>query len=31
MLREGFKQGLLASDLIAALHEIAPKSRGPQP
>lgn len=30
MLREGFKQGLLASDLIAALQEIAPKSRGPQ-
>ena len=27
MLREGFKQGLLASDLIAALQEIAPKSR----
>ena len=25
MLREGFKHGLLASDLIAALHEIAPK------
>ncbi|MBA3638293.1 MAG: GntR family transcriptional regulator [Acidobacteriota bacterium] len=28
MLREGFKHGLLASDLIAALHEIAPKSKG---
>lgn len=26
MLREGFKQGLLASDLIAALQEIAPKA-----
>jgi GntR family transcriptional regulator len=26
MLREGFKQGLLASDLMAALQEIAPKS-----
>ena len=25
MLREGFKHGLLASDLIAALQEIAPK------
>jgi len=25
MLREGFKHGLLASDLIAALHEIAPR------
>ena len=24
MLREGFKHGLLASDLIAALQEIAP-------
>ena len=24
MLREGFRHGLLASDLIAALHEIAP-------
>lgn len=30
MLREGFKHGLLASDLIAALHEISPKSRSPQ-
>jgi GntR family transcriptional regulator len=28
MLREGFRQGLLASDLIAALQEIAP-GRGP--
>jgi hypothetical protein len=29
MLREGFRHGLLASDLIAALQEIAPKrSRG---
>lgn len=28
MLREGFKHGLLASDLIAALHEIAPESKG---
>lgn len=28
MLREGFKHGLLASDLIAALHEIAPASKG---
>lgn len=28
MLREGFKHGLLASDLIAALQEISPKSRG---
>ena len=27
MLREGFKHGLLASDLIAALQEIAPKNR----
>ena len=27
MLREGFKHGLLASDLIAALEEIAPKKR----
>ena len=26
-LREGFRHGLLASDLIAALQEIAPKSR----
>lgn len=26
MLREGFKHGLLASDLIAALHEISPKA-----
>src|SRR5688500_14796047 len=25
-LREGFRQGLLASDLLAALHEIAPGS-----
>ena len=25
MLREGFRHGLLASDLIAALKEIAPK------
>jgi len=25
-LREAFRQGLLASDLIAALHEIAPRS-----
>jgi hypothetical protein len=25
MLREGFKHGLLASDLIAALQEIAPR------
>ena len=28
MLREGFKHGLLASDLIAALQEISPKPRG---
>ena len=28
MLREGFKHGLLASDLIAALQEIAPKKTG---
>lgn len=28
MLREGFKHGLLASDLIAAMQEIAPKPRG---
>ena len=27
MLREGFKHGLLASDLIAALEEIAPRKR----
>jgi len=27
MLREGFKHGLLASDLVAALQEIAPKAR----
>ncbi|MBA2302899.1 MAG: GntR family transcriptional regulator [Acidobacteria bacterium] len=27
MLREGFKHGLLASDLMAALQEIAPKSK----
>lgn len=27
MLREGFRHGLLASDLIAALHEIAPGRR----
>ena len=27
MLREGFKHGLLASDLMAALEEIAPKKR----
>jgi len=27
MLREGFKHGLLASDLMAALEEIAPKRR----
>ena len=27
MLREGFKHGLLASDLIAAIQEIAPKAR----
>ena len=26
MLREGFKHGILASDLIAALQEIAPKT-----
>jgi GntR family transcriptional regulator len=25
MLREGYRHGLLASDLIAALHEIAPR------
>jgi hypothetical protein len=30
MLREGSKQGLLASDLIAALNEIAPKARASQ-
>ena len=29
MLREGFKHGLLASDLIAALQELSPKSRTP--
>jgi GntR family transcriptional regulator len=29
MLREGFKHGLLASDLIAALQDLAPKSRRP--
>jgi GntR family transcriptional regulator len=28
MLREGFRHGLLASDLIAALQEIAPGKRG---
>lgn len=28
MLREGFRHGLLASDLIAALQEIAPRSGG---
>lgn len=27
MLREGFKHGLLASDLIAALEELSPKAR----
>ena len=27
MLREGFKHGLLASDLIAALEEIAPRGK----
>ena len=27
MLREGFKHGLLASDLIAAIQDIAPKKR----
>ena len=27
MLREGFKHGLLASDLLAALEEIAPKRK----
>lgn len=27
MLREGYRQGLLASDLIAALQEIAPRRR----
>ena len=27
MLREGFKHGLLASDLIAALQELSPRSR----
>jgi GntR family transcriptional regulator len=27
MLREGFKHGLLASDLMAALEEIAPKTK----
>jgi GntR family transcriptional regulator len=27
MLREGFRHGLLASDLIAALEEIAPRKR----
>ena len=31
MLREGFKHGLLASDLIAALQEISPKPRGAKP
>ncbi len=29
MLREGFRHGLLASDLIAALQEIAPGKGGP--
>jgi GntR family transcriptional regulator len=29
MLREGFKHGLLASDLMAALEEIAPKRKSP--
>lgn len=29
MLREGFRHGLLASDLIAALQEIAPGRKGP--
>ena len=29
MLREGFRHGLLASDLIAALQEIAPGKRHP--
>ena len=29
MLREGFKHGLLGSDLIAALQELSPKSRTP--
>ena len=28
MLREAFKHGLLASDLMAALEEIAPKRKG---
>ena len=31
MLREGFKHGLLASDLIAALEEIAPGNLTDQP
>lgn len=30
-LREAFRHGLLASDLIAALQEIAPKSHPPRP
>jgi hypothetical protein len=30
MLREGFKHGLLASDLMAALEEIAPKTKNRQ-
>ena len=29
MLREAYRQGVLASDLIAALQEIAPKRSGP--
>jgi hypothetical protein len=28
MLREAYRQGVLASDLIAALQEIAPKRSG---
>jgi hypothetical protein len=30
MLREGFRHGLLASDLIKALTDISPKSVGPK-
>ena len=30
MLREGYRHGLLASDLMAALQEIAPRRGGPQ-
>ena len=30
-LREGFRQGLLASDILAALQEVAPESASPPP